>query len=476
MTAASTTRDRRVVIAMVILNSFTTPLTLSAANVALPTIAGYFSLSAAMLSWVPMAYLMAGAMFILIFGRLADQFGRMRLFLIGTVAMALSSAFTGMAVSSAMLIGGRFLQGVSAAMLYATHLAIVASAFPPNQRGRAIGIVISTVYVGLMAGPVLGGIVTDQFGWRANFFLHIPLSLVVLAVGLSRLFLADGAGRADWKGERMPFDFPGAALFCLAIMFLCLGASLLPSMASAALLLLFAASIVAYIRYANSVPSPIWDVRLFFSNAIFTRSCGASLIMYIATYSNIVLMSLYLQELKALSASEAGLMLMIQPAAMALLSPIAGRLSDWGEPRVIATAGMALSAVGLLMLSNLDAGSDLSIAAVALVLNGTGFGLFTSPNSNAILSSVQAKDYGAASATISTTRVLGQLGSMVLVALAMSLLIGERLIDADTLPQLERAIQLTFGLAAAICVPGIVLSMLRGRMHRADAQAEPEQT
>ncbi len=473
MTAASTARDRRVVIAMVILNSFTTPLTLSAANVALPAIAGHFSLSAAMLSWVPMAYLMAGAMFILIFGRLADQFGRMRLFLIGTVAMALSSAFTGMAINSAMLIGGRFLQGVSAAMLYATHLAIVASAFPPNQRGRAIGIVISTVYVGLMAGPVLGGIVTDQFGWRANFFLHIPLSLVVLAVGLSRLFLAD---RRDWTGDRIPFDFPGAALFCMAIMFLCLGASLLPSMASAALLLLFTASILAYIRYANSVPSPIWDVRLFFRNAIFTRSCGASLIMYTATYSNIVLMSLYLQELKSLSASAAGLMLMIQPAAMALLSPIAGRLSDRGEPRVIATAGMALSAIGLLMLSNLDSGSDLSTAAIALVLNGTGFGLFTSPNSNAIMSSVEAKDYGAASATISTTRVLGQLGSMVLVALAMSLLIGERLIDADTLPQLERAIQLTFGLAAAICVPGIVLSMLRGRMHRADADPEPEQT
>ena len=468
MTAASAVTERRVIIAMVIVNSFTTPLTLSAANVALPTIADHFALSATMLSWVPMAYLMASAMFILIFGRLADQYGRMRLFLIGTAAMALSSAFTGLAMNSAMLFGGRFLQGVSAAMLYATHMAIVASAFPPNQRGKALGIVISTVYVGLMAGPILGGVVTDQFGWRANFFLQIPLSLLVLLVGLLR-------PRGDWAGEKVAFDFPGAALFCLAILLLCLGASQLPSVASAVLLLGFAVSIVAYVRHANAVANPLWDVGLFFRNSIFTRSCGASLIMYTATYANIVLLSLYLQELKALSASEAGLVLIVQPAAMAVLSPIAGRLSDWGEPRVLASAGMMLTVIGLLLLSTLDADSALSTVAIALVLNGTGFGLFTSPNSNAIMSSVERKDYGAASATIATTRVLGQLSSMVLVALAMSLMIGERLIDASTRPQLEQAIQLTFGVAAAICVPGILLSMLRGRMHPADRKADPEQ-
>ena len=460
MSAVSTARERRVIVAMVILNSFTTPVSLSATNVALPAIADHFALSAAVLSWVPMAYLMASAMFILIFGRLADQFGRGRLFLLGTCAMILSSAYTGLSANSFMLFSGRFLQGVSAAMLYATHLAIIASAYPPKQRGKAIGMVISSVYVGLMAGPVLGGVVTDEFGWRGNFFLHVPLSLVVLVIGYGRI-------REAAPAARPAFDYTGAALYCLAILFLCLGVSLLPSAASALLLLLFVAGLAVYVRYAASAPNPIWDVRLFFGNAIFTRSCGAALIMYTATYANIVLLSLYLQELKSLSASQAGLILIVQPAAMALLSPIAGRLSDWGEPRVLASSGMLLTALGLLLLSSLDAASGLSTVAIALALTGVGFGLFTSPNSNAIMSSVHRKDYGAASGAIATVRVLGQLGSMVLVALAMTLLIGDRLLDASALPQLESAIQFTFAAAAAICAPGILLSIMRGRMHRA---------
>lgn len=458
MSAASDTSSRRIVIAMVALNSFTTPVMLSATNVALPAISEHFALSATMVSWVPMAYLMASAMFILICGRLADLFGRKRVFLLGTAAVILSSAFAGLAANSFMLLGGRFLQGISSAMLYATQMALVSSVFPPSQRGKAIGIVVSAVYVGLMAGPILGGVATDYFGWRANFYLHIPLSLVVLCIGL-------GLVREEWAGEKVAFDFAGAALFSLAILFLCLGVSLLPSISSAIVLSCFAASLFVFARHACAVENPIWDIRLFFGNALLTRSCGASVIMYTATYANLVLLSLYLQELKLLSASEAGLIMVIQPVSMALLAPVAGRLSDSMEPRVLASSGMLLTALGLFLLSGLDADSRLSTVAIALILTGVGFGLFSSPNTNAIMSSVDRKDYGLASGAVATTRILGQLGSMVLVALAMSLLIGDRLIDRGTLPQLEQSIQFSFGVAAAICVPGILLSILRRRMH-----------
>lgn len=458
MIAVSDASSRRIVIAMVTLSSFTTPVMLSATNVALPAISDHFALSATMVSWVPMAYLMASAMFILICGRLADLFGRKRVFLLGTAAVILSSAFAGLAVNGAMLLGGRFLQGLSAAMLYATQMAIVSSVFPPSQRGKAIGMVVSAVYVGLMTGPILGGVVTDYFGWRANFYLHIPLSLVVLFIGLRLI-------REEWAGERVAFDFAGAALFSLAILLLCLGVSLLPSISSAVVLALFAASLLVFVRHAGAVENPIWDIRLFFGNAFFTRSCGASVIMYTATYANLVLLSLYLQKLKFLSASEAGLIMAIQPVSMALLAPVAGRLSDSMEPRVLASSGMLLTALGLFLLSGLDAQSPLSTAATALILTGVGFGLFSSPNTNAIMSSVDRKDYGLASGAVSTTRILGQLGSMVLVALAMSLLIGDRLIDSGTLPQLEQSIQFSFSVAAAICVPGILLSILRSRMH-----------
>ena len=463
MTAVSDASSRRIAIAMVTLSAFTTPVMLSATNVALPAISDHFALSATMLSWVPMAYLMASAMFILICGRLADLFGRKRVFLLGTAAVIVSSAFTGLAANGAMLLGGRFLQGVSAAMLYATQVAIVSSVFPPSQRGKAIGLVVSAVYAGLMAGPVLGGVVTDYFGWRANFYLHIPLSLVVLFIGL-------GLIREEWAGERVAFDFAGAALFSLAILFLCLGVSLLPSISSAIVLSCFAVSLIVFVRHAGAVENPIWDITLFFGNALFTRSCGASLIMYTATYANLVLLSLYLQELKFLSASEAGLIMAIQPVSMALLAPVAGRLSDSMEPRVLASSGMLLTALGLFLLSGLDAESPLSTVAVALTLSGVGFGLFSSPNTNAIMSSVDRKDYGIASGAVATTRILGQLCSMVLVALAMSLLIGDRLIDSSALPQLEQSIQFSFSVATAICVPGILLSILRRRMHHHGGQ------
>ncbi len=459
MIAVSDVSGRRIVIAMVTLNSFTTPVMLSATNVALPAISDHFALSATMVSWVPMAYLMASAMFILICGRLADLFGRKRVFLLGTAAVILTSAYTGLAVNGAMLLSGRFLQGVSAAMLYATQMAIVSSVFPPPQRGKAIGIVVSAIYIGLMTGPILGGAVTDWFGWRANFYLHIPLSLVVLFIGLSLV-------REEWTGERAAFDFPGAALFSLSILFLCLGVSLLPNISSVLVLSCFAVSLFVFVRHAGVAENPIWDLRLFLGNALFSRSCGASLIMYAATYANLVLLSLYLQELKLLSASEAGLVMAIQPVSMALLAPVAGRLSDWMEPRVLASSGMLLTAMGLFLLSGLDAESPISTVATALILTGVGFGLFSSPNTNAIMGSVNRNDYGLAASVVATTRILGQLCSMVLVAFAMSLLIGDRLIDSSALPLLERSIQFSFSVAAAICVPGILLSILRSRMHQ----------
>lgn len=446
------------IVFMVTLNAFSTPMMLSATNVALPAISQNFSLSAVTLSWVPMAYLMASAMFILIFGRVADLVGRKRLFLLGTTAVIVTSIFTALAINPQMLLVGRFLQGVSAAMLYATQMAIVSSVFPPHQRGNAIGMVVSAVYVGLAAGPLLGGIATDLFGWRANFLLHIPLALLVIHVGLSKV-------KDEWFGTKGDLDVIGATLFALTIVFLCLGITSFPGQWSMPLLALALLSLLIFVRHVRSVENPIWDIRLFLSNAIFTRSCGASLIMYTATYANVVLMSLYLQQIKLLSASEAGLMLMIQPISMAALSPVFGRLSDRIEPRILASAGMALTALGLYVLSQLTADSQLLNVALALALTGLGFSLFSSPNTNAIMGSVAKEDYGSASGAAATTRVIGQLCSIMLVAFAMSLIVGDRVIDASNLQALEQSIQLSFGIAAAICLPGIVLSLARGKMH-----------
>lgn len=447
------------VLVMVLLNAFTTPLMLSATNVALPAIADDLGLSATQLSWVPMAYLMAAAMSVLIFGRLADNFGRKRIFLLGTLAVILSSVMAATSTDGEMLLLARFTQGVSAAMLYATQIAILTSVFPANQRGRVIGLVVSAIYIGLASGPLVGGYVIDTVGWRFSFLLQVPLALPVLYIGMVRI-------KQEWSAEsRSRFDVRGAVSYSLAILMLCLAVTRIPGAESMALLLVGILAGLWFLHHSRTCADPIWDVRLFFSNRVFTFSCGASLIMYSATYAIVVLLSLYLQYLKGLSATSAGLLIMIQPLTMALLSPFIGRLSDRVEPRVLASAGMLLTASGLGLLAALTGNSSYTSLVAALLLTGAGFSLFSSPNVNAMMSAVPQEHYGSASGAVATTRLLGQLNSMVLVALALNLTMGGVLIDEHSLPQLEQGITLSFTIAALICLPGLLLSLGRGRIH-----------
>jgi EmrB/QacA subfamily drug resistance transporter len=451
---------QRTALAMVLLNCFTTPLMLSAANVALPAIARDLRLNAVMLSWVPMAYLMASAMFVLIFGRLADMYGRKRIFMYGTAAVILTSLMAALAVDGASLLVARFLQGVSSAMLYATQMAIVSSVFPPARRGHAIGLAVSTIYLGLTAGPLIGGYLIDIAGWRASFMFHIPLAIIVLVMGLWKV---PGEWSAEEKGI---FDTQGAVIYSLSIVALCLGVSSLPHVASYYLIFMGVAGLSLFFRTERRTVHPIFDVKLFYTNRVFTLSCLAALIIYTATFANIVLISLYLQYLKGMQAGAAGLVMMIQPLTMAILSPFAGRLSDRVEPRILASAGMAVTATGLIMLSLMNGVASLHYLIGALVITGIGFSLFSSPNTNAIMGAVEKRYYGSASGSLATMRVLGQMTSMVLVTLIFALVIGQVEIQPGNYADLSRAIHLCFAIAAGLCVPGIMFSLARGRMHK----------
>ena len=459
-TSGHLTSLQRTALAMVLLNCFTTPLMLSAANVALPAIARDLRLDAIMLSWVPMAFLMASAMFVLIFGRLADMYGRKRIFLYGTAGVVVTSLLAALAVNGAFLIGARFLQGVCAAMLYATQIAIVSSVFPPARRGHAIGLAVSTIYLGLTCGPLIGGYLIDVAGWRASFLFYIPLAVIVLFIGLR---MVPGEWLAEERGE---FDIQGAVIYSISILSLCLGVSLLPHVASYLLILAGCAGLWLFFRIAHNTAHPVLDVKLFFTNRVFTLSCLAALIIYTATFANIVLISLYLQYLNGMQAGAAGLVMMIQPLTMAFLSPFAGRLSDRVEPRILASAGMAVTAIGLIMLAMMNGISSLDYLVGALVITGIGFSLFSSPNANAIMGAVEKRQYGSAAGSLATMRVLGQMTSMVLVTLIFALIIGQVEIQPKNYADLRHAIHLCFVISATLCLPGIIFSLARGRMHK----------
>lgn len=450
---------RRAAFLMVLINAFATPMMLSAVNVALPGIAHSLNIDAVLLSWVPMVYLMASAMFVLVFGRLADMYGRKRVFLLGTVSVIVSSILAALANSGAMLISARFLQGVSAAMLYATQIAIVTSVFPPRQRGRAIGMTVSMVYLGLTFGPAAGGFLVEHFGWRASFLLHLPLSAMVLAIA----FLKVGG---DWVGDAGgTFDIAGAICYGLMIVCVCVGAAGLPQGYAFVALGVGALCLPLFVRQCRRAENPLLDIHLFFSNRVFSRSSLAACIMYTATFATVVLVGLYLQFLKGMSPARAGLLMMIQPLTMAMLSPLFGRLSDTVEPRLLASLGMGSASIGLLVLASLDSADSTAWLALGLLLIGLGFSLFSSPNTNAIMSSVERRHFGTASALVATMRVLGQMNSMILVALMFALVIGQVEIVPEHYGALQRALSYCFAIAALLCLPGIYFSAVRGTIH-----------
>jgi EmrB/QacA subfamily drug resistance transporter len=459
MSETADLQQQRVALLTLVTSAFALPLMLSAVNVALPAMARSLGMNAMLLSWVPLAFLTGSAATVLSFGRLADMVGRKRVFTYGAAGIVVTSCLLALSPNAALLLGARVLQALSAAMLYATQVALLSSVYPPQQRGHAIGMLVSAVYFGLTCGPVVGGWLIEHISWRAACVAHVPLTLAVLVLGVPRL-------RGEWTAEhRGRFDWMGAVLYGGSIVSLMWGGSILPNARGIVLMAGGALGIVWFFRHQRANPDPLFDVSLFYTNRVFTLSSLASLLMYATTYSTLVLVSLYLQYLKGLSPTRAGLVMLAQPLVSALVSPLAGRLSDRVEPRLIASAGMVVTGLGLFMLSNLHADSPLHFVIGCLVVTGFGFSLFSSPNANAIMSAVDKRQYGIAGGVVATMRVLGQLGSMAIVAIAFALTIGPVEISPDTYPKLALAIDLSFKVAAGLCIPGLLCSFARGRMH-----------
>jgi EmrB/QacA subfamily drug resistance transporter len=378
------------------LTSFMGPFMISAVNVALPAIQGEFSADAVILSWVATSFLLAMAVFLVPFGKLADIHGRKKIFSRGVILFTLSSLLAVFSFSIKMLIFTRVLQGIGAAGFVTTGMAIITSIFPPSRRGRAIGIYVSAVYIGLSVGPFAGGFITRYLGWRSIFAVVIPFGVASVLMTFKYL----KGEWADARGETL--DIRGSVLYGLAILVLIYGASLLPRLAAVYLMTAGLAGLALFIRLELHVPHPVFEVKLFNQNRLFTFSSLAALINYAATFALTFLLSLYLQYIKGIPPQYAGSILIAQPIVMAVFSPLSGRLSDRIEPRRIASAGMAVTAIGLFFLVFIGTETSNLFIVLILALLGFGFALFSSPNMNAIMSSVERRYLGIASGTVAT--------------------------------------------------------------------------
>lgn len=455
--SGDTSTSRGAALLVATMSSFITPLMGSTVSVALPRIGKHFEMDAVTLSWVAMAVLLAAATFLVPFGRIADIYGRKKIFVYGTSLYTLASLFAAIAPSAAFLISSRALQGIGAAMIFGTGMAILTSVFPPNERGRALGINVAAVYVGLSIGPPLGGFLTQYFDWRSVFYINIPLGLITLVAALWKL-------KGEWaeaKGEK--FDFIGSILYGLSLIALVLGFSKLPTMTGVWLIVSGTAGIFAFIQWEMRAKSPVLNITLFRNNTVFSLSNLAALINYMATNAVTFLLSLYLQYIEGLTPQRAGLVLIAQPVVMAILSPLAGRLSDRIEPRVLASLGMAVTTVGLVLLIFLNQVQGTGFILLSLGILGLGFALFSSPNTNAIMSSVDRKFYGVASGTLGTMRLTGQMFSLGIATLLFAIYIGPVQIVPEYYPLFQESTRTAFIIFAALCFGGIFASLARGK-------------
>ncbi len=450
--------NKRYALLIATLASFLTPFMGSSVNIALPSIGSEFKIDAVLLSWVATSYLLAAAMFLVPFGRIADIYGRKKIFTHGILIFTISSFLAAISTSAIVLISFRVLQGIGSAMIFGTGVAILTSVFPIGERGKALGINVASVYTGLSLGPFLGGFLTQHLGWRSIFLANVPLGLIIIVLIFWKL-------KGEWaeaKGEK--FDFAGSIIYSITLIAIMYGFSLLPAMSGAWLILMGALGIFSFVKWEMKVESPVLNINLFRNNTVFAFSNLAALINYSATFAVSFLLSLYLQYIKGLSPQNAGIILVSQPVVMAIFSPFAGRLSDRIEPRIVASTGMSLTVVALFLFTFLNDKTTLEFIVVSLILLGFGLALFSSPNTNAVMSSVENRFYGVASGTIGTMRLTGQMLSMGIAMLIFAIYIGRVQITPEYYSLFLSSAKTAFTVFAVLCFVGIFASLARGKV------------
>ena len=472
-------RRRWQLLALTAVGAFMWPLDGSIVSVALPVMGPDLHLSFTAAVWVSAAFLLTTAVLLIPAGRLADQRGRVRYYLLGIAIFTVASLLCAVSMSGSWLIVSRIIQGGGAALMGATSAAIVTAVFPPNERGRALGINVMAVYIGLTVGPPLGGFIADSIGWRWIFLINIPIGIVVLLVGwfmLPRSERQEGAPRLDVAGSVLL----GVFLVCLLVPLTFSPEWGWDSPSTIGLLLVSAAAFVAFVITERRVESPILDLDLVLKNRLFAAANTAALLNYMALYGIGLLTAIYLELVQDSSASLTGWLLLSMPLLMAVLSPFSGRLSDRIGSRVLATGGMVAIAAGMVLLALTPEAAPLWRVALCLGVVGLGMAAFSAPNTSAVMGSVRRDQLSQASAFLSTMRTSGQALSVALLGgIAASQLgaVGGRLLlthghgdgalAARAVDAYAQGYRYAMATGAALALVGALVSLTRGA-HVAD--------
>ena len=454
----SAARAKWLTLAVVGSGTFMSALDGSIVNIALPAIAQATGSAVSTVEWVALAYLITVSASVFVFGHLSDIYGRRRIYLVGLAVFVAGSLFCGLSGRVGPLILARAVQAVGAAMLFALSPAILVGAFPPDERGRALGLQATMTYLGLVAGPGLGGLLIDAWGWPAIFFVNVP-------VGLATMWAAGRVLNSDRPAAGQLFDPAGAASLALALGGLLLALSkggewgwshpAIVGLVSAA-----ACCAAAFVAVERRQAHPAIDLGLFRDRG-FATSVLASYLCYLASASVGFLMPFLLVWAEGCSASHAGLVMMAVPVAMMLLTGPSGALSDRIGVRLLATSGLVVMAAGVLLLSFVGLGGSSVLRASCLALIGVGTGLFTSPNNSAIMGAAPLERRGVAGAILSATRTVGFATGVAVAGIVYQA--GLRASGDGATPQaIEFAVRVGLQLTAVAVLAGAACSAVRG--------------
>jgi EmrB/QacA subfamily drug resistance transporter len=451
---------------------FMAPFDGSIVTIAIPSIASSISLGLEAAVWIILAYLLLLTVLLINVGRLADLKGRKRFYTIGFIIFTVGSLLCGLSNSDLELVIFRAVQGIGAAFILANSTAIVTDAFPRWERGKALGINTMAVYVGLTAGPVIGGILVHNYGWRSIFFVNVPIGIVVVALTMLKL----KETQRTTTSER--FDLAGATTLSIALasllMVLTLGGFYgWISAATIGLLILGCVTFIVFLRVETKlVRYPTLDVSLFTRNRLFGAANTTAFLSYVAVTGVTLTISIYLQSIQGLDPQMAGIYIIAQSTPMFLLSPLSGWLSDKLGSRVLSSLGMLLISLGLYSCSSLNAGSSGLDVMSRLILIGTGFGLFSSPNTSAVMGSVKQTKLGVAAGTLGTMRFMGQSIGLALIVTVMAATLpakdllavfaGLSIQNSLAVNEFVQGMKNLFVIASAISALGTLTSMVRG--------------
>ncbi|MEN3046507.1 MAG: MFS transporter [Candidatus Hydrothermales bacterium] len=435
--------------------SFMTPFMNSSINVLLPDMGKNLNLSAKTLSWIATSHLLSLSIFLLPFGKIGDIYGKRRIFLLGLLTHSLSSFLISISSIPFLIIFFRLIQGIGSAMVFGMGLSILTEIFPPSERGKAFGINSASIYTGLSLGPLLGGILTKEFGWRSLFVFNSIFSLI------SVLFLLFSLKKEFETIRNEKFDFLSFLIYGLSLATLVYGFTVINQSHGLLYFLAGVLILIFFINFEAKRSSPLLEINLFKKNPTFLFSNLATFINYASTSGVSLLLSLYLQYIKGINPRETGIILLSQPIVMALISPLAGRISDKISPGFVASFGMFITFISLSLFTSLENSTETVFILLNLILMGLGIGTFAPPNIKCVMSSVDKRFYGVSASMVATMRVLGHLFSVAIVTLILSYFLEGKNINNTNLNLLLKGTKTSLLLFSVLSLLGIFVSLKR---------------